>query len=35
MENLQFHIKEDIKKKIIGDEEVYTGRPADLLEPQS
>ncbi len=26
-------IKEDIKKKIIGDEEVYTGRPADLLEP--
>ena len=26
-------IKEDIKEKIIGDEEVYTGRPADLLEP--
>ncbi len=27
-------IKEEIKKKIIGDEEVYTGRPADLLEPE-
>ncbi len=27
-------IKEDIKQKIIGDEEVYTGRPADLLEPE-
>ena len=27
-------IKDDIKKKIIGDEEVFTGRPADLLEPQ-
>lgn len=27
-------ISEEIKKKIIGDEEVYTGRPADLLEPQ-
>lgn len=27
-------IKETIKKKIIGDEEIYTGRPADLLEPQ-
>ncbi|MBE6082046.1 MULTISPECIES: oxaloacetate decarboxylase subunit alpha [Tissierellales] len=27
-------IREDIKKKIIGDEEVYTGRPADLLKPQ-
>lgn len=27
-------IKEDIRKKIIGDEEVFTGRPADLLEPQ-
>ncbi|MBS4539952.1 oxaloacetate decarboxylase subunit alpha [Clostridium sp. D2Q-11] len=27
-------IKEDIKKKIIGDEKIYTGRPADLLEPQ-
>jgi len=27
-------ISDDIKKKIIGDEEVYTGRPADLLEPQ-
>ena len=27
-------ISEDIKKKIIGDEEVFTGRPADLLEPQ-
>lgn len=27
-------ISDDIKKKIIGDEKVYTGRPADLLEPQ-
>ena len=27
-------IREDIKKKIIGDEEVYTGRPADLLKSQ-
>lgn len=27
-------IKDDIKKKIIGSEEVFTGRPADLLEPQ-
>ncbi len=27
-------IEEDIKKKIIGDEEVITCRPADLLEPE-
>lgn len=27
-------IKEEIKKKIIGDEEVFIGRPADLLEPE-
>ena len=27
-------IKEKIKKKIIGDEEVITVRPADLLPPQ-
>ncbi len=27
-------ISDDIKRKIIGDEEVYLGRPADLLEPQ-
>ncbi|MTI67801.1 MAG: oxaloacetate decarboxylase subunit alpha [Firmicutes bacterium] len=27
-------IKEDIKKKIIGDNEIYTGRPADLLKPK-
>ena len=27
-------ISEDIKKKIIGDEEVFKGRPADLLHPQ-
>ena len=27
-------ISDEIKKKIIGDEEVYTGRPADLMEPQ-
>lgn len=27
-------ISEDIKKKIIGDEEIFTGRPADLMEPQ-
>jgi oxaloacetate decarboxylase alpha subunit len=27
-------ISEEIKKKIIGDEEVITCRPADLLEPQ-
>ncbi|WP_236908285.1 oxaloacetate decarboxylase subunit alpha [Clostridium sp. Cult3] len=27
-------VKENIKEKIIGNEEVYTGRPADLLEPE-
>lgn len=27
-------ISEEIKKKIIGDEEVFTGRPADLMEPE-
>lgn len=27
-------ISEDIKRTIIGDEEVFTGRPADLMEPQ-
>ena len=27
-------ISEEIKRKIIGDEEVFTGRPADLMEPQ-
>lgn len=27
-------ISDEIKKKIIGDEETYSGRPADLLEPQ-
>jgi oxaloacetate decarboxylase alpha subunit len=27
-------ISEDIRKKIIGDEEVITVRPADLLEPE-
>ncbi|MBS4536244.1 oxaloacetate decarboxylase subunit alpha [Clostridium sp. D2Q-14] len=27
-------IKDNIKEKIIEDEKVYTGRPADLLEPQ-
>lgn len=27
-------IKDDIKKKIIGEEKVYTGRPADLMEPE-
>lgn len=27
-------IKEEIKEKIIGSEEVYTGRPADLLESE-
>jgi oxaloacetate decarboxylase alpha subunit len=27
-------IEEEVRKKIIGDEEVFTGRPADLLEPQ-
>lgn len=27
-------ISDDIKEKIIGNEEVFTGRPADLLEPQ-
>ena len=27
-------IKEEIRKKIIGDEEVFTGRPADLMEPE-
>lgn len=27
-------IKKEIQEKIIGDEEVYTGRPADLLEPE-
>ncbi len=27
-------ISEAIRKKIIGDEEVITGRPADLIEPE-
>ncbi|WFA08060.1 oxaloacetate decarboxylase subunit alpha [Tissierella sp. Yu-01] len=27
-------ISEEIKKKIIGEDEVFTGRPADLLEPE-
>ena len=27
-------VSDEIRKKIIGDEEVYTGRPADLLEPE-
>ena len=27
-------ISEEIKKKIIGGEEVFTGRPADLMEPE-
>jgi oxaloacetate decarboxylase alpha subunit len=27
-------ISDEIRKKIIGDEEVFTGRPADQLEPQ-
>lgn len=27
-------ISEDIKKIIIGDEEIYKGRPADLIEPE-
>ncbi len=27
-------ISDEIKKKIIGDEEVFTGRPADLMKPQ-
>lgn len=27
-------IKDDIIKKIIGNEEIYTGRPADLLKPE-
>ena len=27
-------IKEEVKQKIIGDEYIYTGRPADLIEPQ-
>ncbi len=27
-------ISQEIKEKIIGNEEVYTGRPADLLEPE-
>ena len=27
-------ISDEIKSKIIGDEEVFTGRPADLLSPQ-
>ncbi|NLN18031.1 MAG: oxaloacetate decarboxylase subunit alpha [Firmicutes bacterium] len=26
-------ISDEVRKKIIGDEEVFTGRPADLLEP--
>jgi len=26
-------IKDDIKHKIIGDEEIFTGRPADFLFP--
>jgi oxaloacetate decarboxylase alpha subunit len=27
-------IKDEIRKKIIGEEEVYEGRPADLLDPE-
>ncbi|WP_025641165.1 oxaloacetate decarboxylase subunit alpha [Schnuerera ultunensis] len=27
-------IKEEIRKKIIGDEKVFTGRPADLMDPE-
>ncbi|MBC8589225.1 oxaloacetate decarboxylase subunit alpha [Paratissierella segnis] len=27
-------ISDEIRKKIIGDEQIFTGRPADLLEPQ-
>jgi len=27
-------ISDEIRRKIIGDEEVFTGRPADLMEPQ-
>ena len=27
-------ISDEVRKKIIGDEEVFTGRPADLMEPQ-
>lgn len=27
-------IKDAIKEKIIGDKEIYTGRPADLIEPE-
>lgn len=27
-------IREEIRKKIIGNEEVFTGRPADLMEPE-
>lgn len=27
-------ISDEIKKKIIGDEEIYTGRPADIMAPQ-
>lgn len=27
-------ISEEIRRKIIGDEKVFTGRPADLMEPQ-
>ena len=27
-------ISDEIRKKIIGDEELFTGRPADLLEPE-
>lgn len=27
-------IKDEIKQKIVGDEEIYTGRPADLLKPE-
>ncbi len=27
-------ISDEIKKEIIGDEDVFTGRPADLMEPQ-
>ncbi|MEG0584614.1 MAG: oxaloacetate decarboxylase subunit alpha, partial [Cetobacterium sp.] len=27
-------MSEEVKKKIIGDEEVFTGRPADLIPPE-
>ena len=34
MEKSPVPISDEMKKKIIGDEEVFTGRPADKIAPE-